>query len=112
MAGNGHGGARPNAGRRASEVRKLLEKPIQAAEKRIADRLPHLIENLMVLADGVMVEDVNLVTGEVGVYRKPPDRAANEYLINRVMGKPTDKTEAEVNLTGGVQIFLPARKVE
>lgn len=108
---NGHGGARPNAGRRASEVRKILEKPIQAAEKRIADRLPHLIENLMVLADGVMVEKP-VGDGETIVYKQPPDRAANEYLINRVMGKPTDKTEAEVNVNGGVTIFLPARKAE
>ena len=109
MAANGHGGARSNAGRRASEVRKLLEKPIQVAEKRIADRLPSLIDNLLILANGVLVEDVNIVTGEVGVYKKPPDRQANEYLINRVMGKPTDKTEAEVNLKGGVTIFLPER---
>lgn len=89
-----------------------MDKPVRAAEARIVDRLPRLIENLMVLADGVMVEDVNIVTGEVGVYKRPPDRAANEYLINRVMGKPTDKTEAEVNVKGGVTIFLPDRKAD
>jgi len=25
------------------------------------------------------------------VYKRPPDRQANEYLINRIMGKPTDQ---------------------
>jgi hypothetical protein len=92
-------------------VRKLLEKPIQIAEKRIADRLPSLIDNLLVLADGVRVSKTTSEGDEV-VYRQPPDRAANEYLINRVMGKPTDKTEAEVSVTGGVTIFLPERKAE
>lgn len=74
----------------------------------MAAHLPKAIQNMIVLADGVTVE----VEGEDGsvVFQRPPDRAANEYLINRVMGKPTDKTEAEVNLSGGVQIYLPDRK--
>lgn len=44
------------------------------------------------LADGIYVEEQD-ATGKRIVYRRPPDRAANEYLINRVMGKPTDRTE-------------------
>lgn len=105
------GGARPGAGRK--RVRDVFEKPVREAEKRIADRLPHLLANMFLLADGVMVEgDLPGEDGEPPVYRKPPDRAANEYLINRVMGKPTDKTEADVNVKGGVTIFLPDRKAE
>lgn len=103
------GGARPGAGRK--RVRDVFEKPVREAEKKIADRLPRLLANLFVLADGVMVEeDIPGEDGEPVRYRKPPDRAANEYLINRVMGKPVDKTEAEVNLKGVVSIYLPARK--
>jgi hypothetical protein len=66
---------------------------IERAEKQIADRLPDLIDNLFELANGVLVEDVNPVTGETNVYRKPPDYKANEYLINRIMGKPTERQE-------------------
>lgn len=112
MAANGHGGARGGAGRKPGELKSLLDTPIREAEKRIVDRLPHLLANLFVLADGVMVEgDIPGEDGEPSVYRKPPDRQANEYLINRVMGKPTEKTEADVQVSGGVTIYLPDRKV-
>lgn len=84
---------------------------MRAAEKQIADRLPHLIANMLILADGVRVEgDIPGEDGITPVYTKPPDRAANEYLINRVMGKPTDKTEADVKVSGGVSIYLPERR--
>ena len=111
MAANGHGGAREGAGRKPGELKSLLDKPVRAAEKQIVERLPRLLANLFILADGVMVEeDIAGENGEPIRYTKPPDRQANEYLINRVMGKPTDKSEAEVNLKGGVTIFLPARQ--
>lgn len=66
---------------------------------------------MIVLADGVCVQKT-VGDGEEIVYTQPPDRAANEYLINRVMGKPTDKSEADVKVTGGVEIYLPQRKAE
>jgi len=44
--------------------------------KRIADHLPELIDNMLRLASG-----------------DPPDRAANEYLLNRIMGKPIERQE-------------------
>lgn len=106
----GHGGSRRGAGRKRKA--DVFERPIRAAEKKIADHLPRLVENLLALADGVLVEDVNPLTGEPAVYKRPPDRAANEYLINRLMGKPTDRSESEVSLTGGVTIFLPERAAE
>ena len=105
---NGHGGPRPHAGRKRSSVRELLDAAAVAAERQITDHMPRLIQNMLVLANGVSVEKTDS-EGETYVYTQPPDRAANEYLINRVMGKPTDKTEAEVNLSGGVTIFLPER---
>lgn len=68
---------------------------IERAEKQIADRLPDLIENMFRLATGVMIEEVNPLTGEKDIYQKPPDYKANEYLINRIMGKPTERQEIE-----------------
>lgn len=89
MAGNG--GARPGAGR--PRKKDKYAGAITRAEKRIADKLPELIENMLTLAYGVLVEETNIVTGQPQVYQRAPDRAANEYLINRIMGKPTERQE-------------------
>ena len=86
------GGARPGAGRPKS--REVHESAVRKAEKKIRDRLPQLIDNLLTLADGVTVEDVT-VEGETVVYRKPPCRQTNEYLVNRILGKPTEKVETD-----------------
>lgn len=95
-------------------------RPIARAEKQIADRLPELIDNLFVLASGgyERVEEewqpaglIYIGSGEfahrafpdlppdelVLVKRKSSiadkDRAANEYLVNRILGKPTERAE-------------------
>jgi hypothetical protein len=65
---------------------------IAKAEGRIAKNLVRYIENMEALADGVFVEEID-ETGKRTIYQRPPDRAANEYLINRVMGKPTERRE-------------------
>lgn len=44
------GGYRPGAGRKPT--REKFKRPIADAEKRIADRLPELVDNLMHAADG------------------------------------------------------------
>ena len=89
MAGK-NGGARPGAGRKPKAEK--YETAINRAEKRIADRLPELIDNMFRLAEGVTVQEVD-EEGGVLVYSKPPDRQANEYLINRILGKPTERAE-------------------
>lgn len=68
-------------------------RPIARAEKQIADQLPALITNMLTLANGVLTEEVNIITGQTQVFKKPPDRAANEYLINRILGKPIERQE-------------------
>lgn len=73
--------------------RDLHAGAIAKAEKQIRDKLPSLIENMIKLADGVFVEEYNVVTGARQVYQEKPDRAANEYLINRILGKPTERKE-------------------
>lgn len=78
MPGRKHGGARPGAGRKRSSARELLDAAAVAAERQITDRMPRLIANMFVLADGVMVEeDVPGEDGEPVRYTKPPDRQAN-----------------------------------
>jgi hypothetical protein len=93
----GHGGSRHGSGRKAKSERFLG--PIFEAEARIADRLPSLIDNLFTLADGVTVEE-SMPNGGVQVYTCAPDRQANEYLINRIMGKPTERYKHEHDFSG------------
>jgi hypothetical protein len=102
---NGHGGARPGAGRKRKAEK--FEGEVAAAERRIADRLPRLIDNLFKLADGVAVE--RETRDGVEVFESPPDRDANKYLIDRILGRPTERVEAEHSgaLDVGVHVYLP-----
>jgi hypothetical protein len=94
-----NGGARPGAGRKAKAEK--FKQPIAKAEKRIADKLPYLIDKMFELADGVLVEDINPVTFKASVYREKPDRTALVYLIDRIMGKPIERKE-HTGADGGV----------
>lgn len=83
---SGRGGKRPGSGRPPKRVVNLS--PIRAAEKKIADRLPWLVDKLMELAEGIH-EEKTIGDQAVIVYKRAPDRQAAEYLIDRVMGKAT-----------------------
>ncbi len=48
------------------------------------------------LADGVWAEEVDQ-DGETRIYRKPPCFKSNTYLIDRIMGKPTEIKEVATN---------------
>src|SRR4051795_405957 len=85
----GTGGARPGAGRKRKMAK--FETQIQKAESAIADRLPWLVDKAMELAEGVYVEKPGL-TGPI-VYQLPPDMNAIKYLVDRIMGKPTERRE-------------------
>jgi|SRR6185437_8976031 len=89
---NGHGGARPGAGRKPKATKYASE--IADAERKIADRLPELVDNLFALAAGVKVEEAAR-DGTVDVFTRPPDRQANEYLLNRILGRPTERHQHE-----------------
>lgn len=65
---------------------------VAAAEQLVADRLPFLVEKLFELADGVHREQ-RLPSGQVRVYRERPDFKACEYLLNRILGRPTERHE-------------------
>lgn len=78
----------PNGRRRKSDVNGTA---IQRAEKQIRDRLPEVIDKMFELAMGVLVEEQTL-DGKA-IYQKPPDFKAAAYLIDRIMGKPTERRE-------------------
>lgn len=81
-----HGGARTGAGRKPKAEKFGIS--IDEAERKIADGLPELVDLQFKRARGVLALDLD---GEV--YQQPPDRQAIEYLINRIMGKPVERTE-------------------
>lgn len=86
---NSHGGARAGAGRKPKAIK--YESQIKKAEKRIADKLPWVVDKLLELGEGVVVQEIGLA-GPI-VYQKPPDRDALKYLADRIMGKPTERQE-------------------
>lgn len=125
-----HGGARSNAGRKR-KIEKY-QSAIEKAELRIAQKLPDILENLEILADGgqqVVTEKyqpAGLVTltkqdDEGNAYQVPAfpdldpleqvlvertvvtagrDRASNQYLADRVMGRPTQRQEIDLEGNG------------
>ena len=125
---NGHGGARRGAGRPRKSEKYAGQ--IAAADDRIDDRLPRLLENLEQLANGgyQQVEEVRkpaglifvgsgewatlafphlppetLVCVERTVRVAAPDRAANIYLVDRILGKPTQQIDVDADPDGSLQ---------
>lgn len=107
--------------------------PITAAEDQIADQLPKLLANMLRLANGDYWEEEEervpsgLVTTGSGEFESPvfpdkdpaelvvvrrkrrkaaPDRKANEYLIDRILGRPTQAVEAALAETGALTITV------
>jgi hypothetical protein len=66
---------------------------IAEAVQWIADKLPDLLEKQWELAMGVEVKEVDKKSGKERIYTTIPDRAAGQYLLDRVMGKPTERQE-------------------
>jgi hypothetical protein len=87
---NGHGGRRAGSGRKPKAQRH--EGPILAAEARIVAHLEKAIDNVCALADGILCQRVT-PEGTIDVFEKPPDLRANRYLIDRILGRPTQAVE-------------------
>ena len=85
-----NGGARPGAGRKPKDEK--FKAPIAKAEKKIADRLPWLVDQALELAEGVVIQERDR-DGTPRIYQRPPDIKAITYLVDRIMGKPTDRRE-------------------
>ena len=75
---------------------ELYASQIRHAENLVADHLPQSVCNIIALADGVWVEEFD-EDGKRHVYKEKPDLKANEYLIDRIMGKPTERREVTVD---------------
>ena len=82
----GTGGIRPGAGRKPKAEKYARD--INAAEKKIRDKLPDIVDAQIALALGVRTTDEE---GEF--YITLPDKAAGQYLMNRIMGSPVQKQE-------------------
>lgn len=97
----GKGGKRPGAGRKPKRDKHATA--IDSAERLIRDRLPELVDLAFTRARGVMVKDVTL-DGTVEYYETPPDLKAITYLMDRVMGKPTERQVVTGPNGGPVQV--------
>jgi hypothetical protein len=112
---NGWGGARPGSGRKRKAEKYSTE--IEAAERRLADTLPKRLRTMERLANGgievtklkrerVRVEAADgsvryeMVITEAVTEKTLPDRKANEYLINRIMGNPAQEVDLDVTSNG------------
>lgn len=86
--------------------RRLTPKEaLSRAEERLARDVLRRIQAMERLAEGVWVEET--LDGERRiVYRKPPDRLALQYLIDRAMGRPPQSYEVTGEGGGPIE-FLP-----
>lgn len=131
-AKSSHGGRRPGSGRKTKAATKLRAELLAEADQQIVDHLPQLVANLIKLADGGYrrVEEkwepepfagIDPLTGQrreepelVLVERKvsvaEPDRAANQYLIDRILGKTKQAVEVSGKDGEPLQavIYLPS----
>lgn len=110
---------------------ELYAVPVRAAEDKIADRLPRLVDELLRLAHGGWWEEeeerqparlVEIGQGEARTLAYPeknpdelvvvrrrrrrvaPDRAALTYLVDRILGKPVAAVEADVEVNAGEEL--------
>ena len=87
------GGIREGAGRKPRAKKALAEAAEKNAQGIIQPWLQDLLAKLKELADGVLISGK-----DAKFYRVPPDRGAIEYLLNRLIGKPTERVESEVSM--------------
>src|SRR5690606_34385234 len=76
---------------------------VPGMERKIPRWLKFLF-NLETLADGHFKAEVDKDTGEEKVYWVSPDRSANQYLLDRQLGKPVEKTELEADLISNLEL--------
>ena len=107
------GGPRPNSGRKTTAFNKSRAEILAAIDKGNVERLPKLFENLFKLADGgyerveeewvpgdaplaqpgTTSSEPPLVLAKRKVSVAEPDRASNQYLIDRILGRPRQSVE-------------------
>lgn len=96
------GGRRPGAGRKPNSEK--FETQINKAHSIIKKNWEDILMGLIELAKGVTIEETDPVDGQVTVFKKAPDFKAASYLVDRVMGKPTQKQEITGEDGGPIQV--------
>jgi len=96
----GSGGARAGAGRK--KVGDILKLPIERLKADIEMLAPLIGPSLRELVQGIYVEE-HYGKGLVRVYQQPPNVQAIQEVLNRTMGKVTDKIEHSGELTLSVK---------
>jgi hypothetical protein len=86
-----NGGVRPGAGRKSKA--ELYAGDIRATEQYIVERLPSIVEKQYELSQGIKCSE--LTKDGIVVYDRPPDRQAAAYLIDRILGRPTERLEVD-----------------
>lgn len=81
------GGRRPGAGRKVAARTKLRAEWVAEADRLIVEKLPYLVGQLFLLAEGIEVQ-VAEKNGGTRTYSEPPDREAIKYLMDRALGRP------------------------
>ena len=98
----GRGGPRPGSGPVTKESKLLRASIVLETEKIICDALPQLVRNMIHLANGgyekveekYVADDMGqLVLSERKVSIADKDKYANQYLIDRIMGKAKQSVE-------------------
>lgn len=87
---NTWGGPRPNAGRKTKAERHGTA--IDQAEDKVCDHLPALVNHMLQLAYGIKLAKKTPQGGEI-IYKTPPNFKALAYLIDRILGKATERQE-------------------
>ena len=71
------------------KVQQILETKVV---KRVGQKGKYLVDKLFELAEGIYIMRQD-VKGNIKYYEQPPNLAAIIYLLDRALGKPTQKTE-------------------
>ena len=83
-----------------NEHQQYKEKIAQKVEKRIGRKVNTLVGKALELAQGVKVTRYNGETDEIVAYDEKPNLNAIIYLLDRLMGKPTIKSEVKEEKKG------------
>lgn len=98
---NTWGGPRSGAGRKTKAERHATA--IDQAEAKVCDHLPQLVDHMLKLAYGIK-QTRKTPQGKVEVYDVPPNYKALAYLIDRIMGKATERQEISGPDGGNIEI--------
>ena len=103
-AGRGkNGGARLGAGRKKQVVKFASENELACA--KISEKLPQLLDSMLTLCQ-THTEIGYTKDGTPYEMTVKPDRQAIEYLLNRLLGKPTETMRGGIEATRPINVQI------